>query len=113
MRFITAAAIKNRSVTMLAVVILLAAGVFSYNSLQIELFPEIEFPLVVVSTAYPAVDPEGVVRDVTGNYVGECRGTLAGAFRSWDMADAYGASEGLNCLLKGRIDTLVLFQFRL
>ena len=50
---------------MLAVVLLLSGGVFAYNSLQVELFPEIEFPLVAVTTSYPAVDPEGVVQDVT------------------------------------------------
>ena len=65
MRFITAAAIRRRTVTLLAVIILLAGGVFAYNSLQVELFPEIEFPLVVVTTAYPSADPQGVVQDVT------------------------------------------------
>ncbi len=67
MRFITAAAISRRTVTMLAVVLLLAGGVFAYNSLQVELFPEIEFPLVVVTTSYPGADPEGVVQDVTSH----------------------------------------------
>ncbi len=65
MHFITAAAISRRTVTMLAVVILLAGGVFAYNSLQVELFPDIEFPLVTVTTSYPSVDPEGVVQVVT------------------------------------------------
>ena len=65
MRFITAAAISRRTVTLLAVFLLLAGGVFAYNSLQVELFPEIEFPLVAVTVAYPGVDPEGVVQDVT------------------------------------------------
>ena len=65
MHFLTAAAIKRRTVTLLAVVIVLAAGVFAYNSLKVGLFPDIEFPLVAVTVAYPAVDPEGVVRDVT------------------------------------------------
>ena len=50
---------------MLAVVILLAGGVYVYNSLKVELFPDIEFPLVAVNTSYPSVDPEGVVEDVT------------------------------------------------
>ena len=65
MRFITAAAISRRTVTLLAVIILLAGGVIAYNSLQVELFPEIEFPLVVVTTSYPGSDPEGVVQNVT------------------------------------------------
>ena len=66
MGFITAAAIKRRSVTILAAVIILVAGVFTYNSLRVELFPDIDFPLVVVTTSYPSADPEGVVQDVTG-----------------------------------------------
>ena len=61
MGFITAAAIKRRSVTLLAAAIILVAGVFTYNSLRVELFPEIDFPLVVVTTSYPSADPEGVV----------------------------------------------------
>ncbi len=65
MRFVTATAISRRTVTLLAVILLLAGGVFAYNSLQVELFPEIEFPLVVVTTSYPSADPEAVVRDVT------------------------------------------------
>ena len=65
MRFVTATAISRRTVTLLAVILLLAGGVFAYNSLQVELFPEIEFPLVVVTTSYPSADPEAVVKDVT------------------------------------------------
>ena len=65
MRFLTAAAIKRRTVTLLAVVLVLAGGVFAYNSLKVGLFPEIEFPLVAITASYPAVDPEGIVRDVT------------------------------------------------
>ena len=65
MAFITATAIRRRTVTLLAVFLLLAGGVIAYNSLQVELFPEIEFPLVVVSTSYPSADPEAVVTDVT------------------------------------------------
>ncbi len=65
MRFITAAAISKRTVTLLAVVLVLAGGVYAYNSLRVELFPEIEFPLVTVAASYPAVDPEGVLQEVT------------------------------------------------
>ena len=48
MRFITALALGRRSVTLLAMVLVLAAGVFTYRTLQVELFPEIEFPIVIV-----------------------------------------------------------------
>ncbi len=65
MRFITGLAVRNRTVTVLAIIIVLTAGVVAYNSLRVELFPEIEFPLVTVTTAYPSANPEAVVRDVT------------------------------------------------
>ena len=65
MRFITGLAVRNRTVTVLAIIIVLTAGVVAYNSLRVELFPEIEFPLVTVTTAYPSANPDAVVRDVT------------------------------------------------
>ena len=65
MRFITGLAVRNRTVTVLAIIIILTAGVAAYNSLRVELFPEIEFPLVSVRTAYPSANPDAVVRDVT------------------------------------------------
>ena len=65
MRFITAAAISRRTVTLLAMAMVLAGGVYAYNSLNVELFPEIEFPLVTIATSYPSADPEAVVEDVT------------------------------------------------
>ncbi len=65
MRFITGTAISKRSVTLLGIFILLIAGVTAYNSLRVDLFPDIEFPLVTVTTSYPSANPEAVVRDVT------------------------------------------------
>ena len=65
MTFLTGIAVRNRTVTVLAIIILLASGVTAYRSLRVELFPEIEFPLVAVSTSYPSANPEAVVRDVT------------------------------------------------
>ena len=64
MRFITTLALGRRSVTLLAIVLVLAAGVFTYRTLQVELFPEIEFPLVTVVAFYPSANPESVARDV-------------------------------------------------
>ena len=65
MRFITGTAISKRSVTLLGIFILLIAGVTAYNSLRVDLFPDIEFPLVTVTTSYPSANPGAVVRDVT------------------------------------------------
>ena len=64
-RFITGAALRRRSVTVLALILVLAAGIFTYRNLPVELFPEIEFPLVTVTTFYPSANPDAVVRDVT------------------------------------------------
>ena len=65
MSFLTAIALRRRSVTILIVVMVLAGGIFTYNNLQVELFPEIEFPLITVMTFYPSANPEAVARDVT------------------------------------------------
>ena len=44
---------------------ILLGGTLTYRSLSVELFPEIEFPLVTVSTYYPSSNPDAVVRNVT------------------------------------------------
>jgi HAE1 family hydrophobic/amphiphilic exporter-1 len=65
MSLLTALALSRRSVTILVMVLLMAAGVYTYRTLPVELFPEIEFPLVTVVTFYPSANPDAVVRDVT------------------------------------------------
>ena len=65
MRFITGLALRRRSVTVLAIILVLAAGVFTYRTLPVELFPEIEFPLVTIVTFYPSANPDAVAEDVT------------------------------------------------
>ncbi|MEI8030755.1 MAG: efflux RND transporter permease subunit [Comamonadaceae bacterium] len=47
---------------MLAVVVL---GLFSYQRLQVDQFPNIDFPVVVVTTEYPGASPEIVESEVT------------------------------------------------
>ena len=65
MEWITKTALNRRTVTVLAIALVLAAGVFTYRTLPVELFPEIEFPLITVTTFYPSANPESVARDVT------------------------------------------------
>ena len=76
MTFLTTMAVRRPTVVLLAIIIVLTSGVFTYRSLQVELFPEIEFPLVTVNTAYPSADPEAVVRDVTAPVERAISGTL-------------------------------------
>jgi len=47
---------------MLAFVVL---GLFSYNRLRVDQFPDVTFPVVVVQTAYPGASPETVEADIT------------------------------------------------
>ena len=47
---------------MLAFVVL---GLFSYNRLSVEQFPDVTFPVVVISTEYPGASPEVVESDVS------------------------------------------------
>ncbi len=65
MSFLTAIALRRQSVTVLLIIMVLIGGVFTFRNLPVELFPEIEFPLITVSTFYPSANPEAVVRDVT------------------------------------------------
>ena len=66
MSFLTSIALRRPTVAVLAIFLVLASGIFAYRSLQVELFPQIEFPLVTVFAPYPSADPEAVVRQVTG-----------------------------------------------
>src|SRR5512141_195679 len=50
------------SVLMLALVTL---GVFSYRRLAIDMFPDIEIPVLSIVTEYPGASPETVEREVT------------------------------------------------
>ena len=65
MGLLTRLALRRRSVTVLGVILVLAAGIFTYRTLPVELFPEIEFPLVTVTTFYPSANPEAVAEEVT------------------------------------------------
>ena len=65
MTFLTAMALRRPTVALLAIVIVLTSGIFAYRSMQVELFPQIEFPLVTIFASYPSADPGAVVREVT------------------------------------------------
>ena len=65
MSFLTRLALRRSSVTMLVIVLVLAGGVYAYNDLERELFPDIEFPNITVTSYYPGADPETIAREVT------------------------------------------------
>src|ERR687897_1004015 len=57
--------LKNRSVVLLGAVILIASGVYATTRLNQELLPDIEFPIVTVSTPVPGAGPDLVDEQVT------------------------------------------------
>ncbi len=50
--------------TMMAIA-LIVLGVVSYNKMNVDLYPEVDFPFVIVTTEYPGAGPEAVASDVT------------------------------------------------
>ena len=61
---------------MLAVT-LVTLGVFSYQRLSIDLYPNVEIPVLTVQTVYPGASPETVEREVTKR-IEEALNTIAG-----------------------------------
>lgn len=61
----TQVSLKNpvfATMVMLAIVVL---GLFSYQRMQVDQFPNIDFPVVVITTEYPGASPEIVESEVT------------------------------------------------
>jgi HAE1 family hydrophobic/amphiphilic exporter-1 len=73
----TKVSLKNpvfATMVMLAFVVL---GLFSYQRLKIDQFPNIDLPVVVISTEYPGASPEIVESEVTKK-VEEAVNSIAG-----------------------------------
>ncbi len=65
MRSIVAWCLKNKSVVVLATVLLIASGAYATTQLNQELLPDIEFPAVGVATPVPGAGPDLVDEQVT------------------------------------------------
>ncbi len=65
MSFLTGLAMRRPAVTILAIVLVMVAGILTFRGLERELFPEIEFPNITIYAFYGSANPEAVVRDVT------------------------------------------------
>jgi len=62
--------------TTMAILVFVVLGYFSYRRLAIDLFPEVEFPYVTVTTVYPGAGPAEVETQVTEK-IEEAVSTLA------------------------------------
>ncbi|MEC9367038.1 MAG: efflux RND transporter permease subunit, partial [Chloroflexota bacterium] len=65
MTYITGLALRRGPVTILAFILVLAAGVFTFVSLPVEVLPRVQFPLMTVNVDYPNAGSEEVVKSVT------------------------------------------------
>lgn len=62
--------------TMIAVS-MVALGIYSYRELSVDLFPDVEIPVITVQTVYPGASPETVEREVSKR-IEEALNTISG-----------------------------------
>ncbi len=63
--FLADTSIKRPVFTTMIIVAFMVLGIFGYNIMSVDLFPDVEFPFVVVSTLYPGAGPETIESEVT------------------------------------------------
>ncbi len=61
----TQVSLRNPVFATMVMVAFVVLGIFSFQRLQVDQFPNIDFPVVVVTTAYPGASPEIVESEVT------------------------------------------------
>ncbi len=75
--FLSDLSIKQPVLATMLAVSLVALGAYSYRELSVDLFPDIEIPVLTVQTVYPGASPETVEREVTKR-IEEALNTIAG-----------------------------------
>ncbi|MCA7085463.1 efflux RND transporter permease subunit [Cupriavidus sp. DB3] len=73
----TRLSIRNPVMATMMMMAFIVIGLFSYQRLPVDQFPDITFPIVVVQTEYPGAPPESVESDVTRK-VEEIVNTISG-----------------------------------
>ena len=73
----TRISIGNPVLATMMMVAFVVLGLFSYDRLRVDQFPDVTFPVVVVQTAYPGASPETVESDVSRR-VEEAVNTISG-----------------------------------
>jgi hydrophobic/amphiphilic exporter-1 (mainly G- bacteria), HAE1 family len=61
----TKISIKNPVLATMMMLAFVVLGIFSYQRLKVDQFPDINFPVVVIITEYPGASPESVESDVS------------------------------------------------
>ena len=62
--FLSDISIKRPVFATMMMVLLIVLGVVSYKRLAIDEYPDITYPVVIVSTSYPGASPESMMRDI-------------------------------------------------
>lgn len=75
--FLTRISVSNPVFATMMMVAIVVIGLFSYQRLGIDQFPDVDIPTVVVTTAYPGASPQAVEGDVTEK-VEEAVNTISG-----------------------------------
>src|SRR5512142_312437 len=75
--FLSDLSIKQPVLATMLAVSLVTLGLYSYNQLAIDLFPDVELPILTVQTLYPGASPETVEREVTKR-IEEALNTISG-----------------------------------
>src|SRR6266568_1280065 len=63
--FLSDVSIKRPVFATMMMVLLVTLGVVSYRRLAIDEYPDITYPVVIVSTTFPGASPESMMRDVS------------------------------------------------
>ncbi len=63
--FLSDLSIRRPVLATMMIVALVTLGVFSFRRLAVDLWPEVEFPFVSITSEYPGASPEAVEREVT------------------------------------------------
>lgn len=94
----TRVSLHNPVFATMVMVALLVLGMFSYQRLKVDQFPNVDFPVVVVSVAYPGAAPEIVESEVTRK-----------------IEEAVNSIAGINALTSRSYDgtSVVIIEFQL
>ena len=94
----TQISLRNPVFATMVMVAFVVMGIFSFQRLQVDQFPSIDFPVVVVNTDYPGASPEIVETEVTKK-----------------VEEAVNAIAGVNALTSRSVEgsSLVIIEFQL
>src|SRR5574342_864868 len=88
--FLSDLSIKQPVLATMLAVSLMTLGIYSYRELAVDLFPDVEIPVLTVQTLYPGASPETVEREVTKR-IEETLNTISGV-RHIDSSSTEGFS---------------------